>query len=127
MAPEASAPNPPFDESSPEPVRLELALHPVDAGDVFLYHKTTHRKVYDAARAGRTAGDDVLLYNERGEITETCRANVALRMGGELCTPPVACGLLAGTLRRTACWPKASCQSAFSHCLCWNPATTCSR
>ena len=48
-----------------EPIRLELASHPVDASDVFLYHKTTHRQVYDAARMGCTESDDVLLYNQR--------------------------------------------------------------
>ena len=41
----------------------------------------------------------MLLYNELGEITETTIANVAVEIGGRLCTPPVACGLLAGTLR----------------------------
>jgi para-aminobenzoate synthetase/4-amino-4-deoxychorismate lyase len=82
-----------------EPVRLELAAHAVDSADVFLFHKTTHRQVYDAARAGCIEGDDVLLYNLQREVTETCRANIAVRIGGELCTPPVCCGLLAGTLR----------------------------
>ncbi len=90
----------PLDESYwLEPVRLELASHPVDAEDVFLYHKTTHRQVYEAARAGCVEGDDVLLYNQQGEVTETCRANIAVRIGSELWTPPVSCGLLAGTYR----------------------------
>jgi para-aminobenzoate synthetase/4-amino-4-deoxychorismate lyase len=82
-----------------EPIRLALAARPVDDRDVFLFHKTTYRKVYDSARAGCSAGDDVLLYNQRGEVTETCRANIAVRIGADLCTPPVSCGLLAGTYR----------------------------
>jgi para-aminobenzoate synthetase/4-amino-4-deoxychorismate lyase len=82
-----------------EPIRLELAAQPVDSSDVFLYHKTTRRQVYDSARAGHTEGDDVLLYNERGEVTETCRANVAVRIGQNLWTPPIESGLLAGTYR----------------------------
>jgi para-aminobenzoate synthetase/4-amino-4-deoxychorismate lyase len=93
-------------ESSPidqgdlaEPIRLELATRPIDFGDVFLFHKTTHRKVYDSAQAGCSCGDDVLLFNQRGEVTETCRANIAVRIRGELLTPPVSCGLLAGTYR----------------------------
>ena len=81
------------------PVRLELAAHPVDAADVFLYHKTTQRQVYEAAQAGCVEGDDVLLYNAQGEVTETCRANIAVRCGPELWTPPVSCGLLPGTYR----------------------------
>ena len=82
-----------------EPVRLELAAHPVDAADVFLYHKTTQRHVYEAARAACEAGDDVLLFNRQGEVTETCRANIVVRCGDELWTPPISCGLLAGTYR----------------------------
>ena len=82
-----------------EPIRMELASHPVDASDLFLYHKTTHRQVYDSARAGCTEGDDVLLYNQYGEVTESCRANIAVRMGNEHWTPPISCGLLAGTYR----------------------------
>jgi para-aminobenzoate synthetase/4-amino-4-deoxychorismate lyase len=41
----------------------------------------------------------VLLYNERGEITETCIANVVARVGEDLWTPPSECGLLAGVFR----------------------------
>ena len=82
-----------------EPVRLELAAHPVDSANVFLYHKTTHRQVYEDARGGCVSGDDVLLYNQLGEATETGRANIAVRVGADLWTPPVSCGLLAGTLR----------------------------
>jgi para-aminobenzoate synthetase/4-amino-4-deoxychorismate lyase len=80
-------------------VRVGLAPTPVDSTDVFLYHKTTRREVYDAALRSRPDCDDVLLWNERGEVTESCIANVALGLDGRLVTPPVGCGLLAGTLR----------------------------
>jgi para-aminobenzoate synthetase/4-amino-4-deoxychorismate lyase len=83
------------------PVRLVRAKTAVDSTDLFLYHKTTHRAVYDEARQmleGSDA-DDVLMFNERGEITETSIGNVAVRLGGEWYTPPVSCGLLAGTRR----------------------------
>jgi para-aminobenzoate synthetase/4-amino-4-deoxychorismate lyase len=84
---------------SPHPVRLRLATTPVDSADPFLYHKTTHRRVYDAARAACPDCDDVLLWNERGEVTEACIANVVVQLDGELLTPPVQCGLLPGTFR----------------------------
>lgn len=80
--------------------KLGFAAKAVDRRDVFLYHKTTHRGVYDEARATRPDCDDVLLYNEFGEITESTIANVVLDIDGELLTPPVSSGLLAGTLRR---------------------------
>jgi para-aminobenzoate synthetase/4-amino-4-deoxychorismate lyase len=84
---------------APERVRLGLAKEAVDSDDVFLYHKTTHRAVYQQARAGRPDCDDVLLWNQRGELTETSTANVVLSLDGRLVTPPVASGLLAGVLR----------------------------
>ncbi|MFP4476065.1 MAG: aminodeoxychorismate synthase component I [Desulfatibacillaceae bacterium] len=86
--------------SMPNPVRLVLAREPVDSRNPFLYHKTTNRGVYDSPRASAKEADDVLLYNERGEITETTIANVVARLDGRLVTPPVSCGLLAGTFRR---------------------------
>lgn len=82
-----------------EPVRVVLAQTPVNARDKFLFHKTTQRAVYDAALAERGAADDVLLWNERGEITETCNANIVVQFGAEFFTPPIECGLLGGTYR----------------------------
>jgi len=87
------------EEELPDPIRLELAAEPIDAADVFLYHKTTHREVYAAALAGNREADDVLFYNRLGEVTETARANLVVRCGDNLWTPPVSSGLLAGTYR----------------------------
>jgi para-aminobenzoate synthetase/4-amino-4-deoxychorismate lyase len=81
------------------PWRLQLAAAPVDSHDVFLYHKTTHRRTYESLSAGRGECDDVVLWNAQGEITETTIANLVLRKDGRLVTPPVACGLLAGVYR----------------------------
>lgn len=78
---------------------LTLAQAPVDSSDVFLYHKTTCRKAYETALAASPGCTDVLLYNEKGEVTESTIANVAIEIQGVLHTPPVSCGLLAGTLR----------------------------
>jgi para-aminobenzoate synthetase/4-amino-4-deoxychorismate lyase len=79
--------------------RVALAHEPVDPREVFLYHKTTHRQVYERARAARPDCDDVILWNTHGEITESTLANVVVRMDGRYYTPPVECGLLAGVYR----------------------------
>jgi para-aminobenzoate synthetase/4-amino-4-deoxychorismate lyase len=42
-----------------------------------------------------------MLYNERGEVTETCLANIVIKRGGQLFTPAIRCGLLGGTFRRS--------------------------
>ena len=79
--------------------RVALARRPVDRADVFLYHKTTNRRVYEEARADFPDHDDVILYNEANEATESTIANLAAEIDGVLCTPPVECGLLPGTAR----------------------------
>ena len=79
--------------------RVGLARDPVAETDPFLYHKTTNRRVYEQARAGRPDCDDVLLYNRHGQVTESTIANVAVEEDGVLYTPPVNCGLLARTQR----------------------------
>lgn len=79
--------------------RIDFAREPVDGRDPFILHKTTRRAVYEAARASRTDVDDVLLWNERGEVTESTIANVVAEISGVRFTPPLQCGLLAGTFR----------------------------
>lgn len=81
------------------PCRVALCPEPVDPGDRFLYHKTTHRGVYEGALAANPGCDDVLLRNVRGELTESCLANVLVEMDGAWFTPPVRCGLLPGIYR----------------------------
>jgi para-aminobenzoate synthetase/4-amino-4-deoxychorismate lyase len=41
----------------------------------------------------------VILWNEKGEVTETSTANLLFERDGTLFTPPVSCGLLPGTYR----------------------------
>ena len=82
-----------------ELVKLGMCCTPVDSTNIFLYHKTTNRQVYEIAKAAFPDCDDVLLWNERGEITETSIGNIVVELNGELLTPPVKCGLLAGTFR----------------------------
>jgi para-aminobenzoate synthetase / 4-amino-4-deoxychorismate lyase len=84
---------------NPGPVRLRLAAESIDARDIRLYHKTTARDVYDAARAATRDCDDVVLWNRGGQVTETTVANIVVEVNGSRVTPPVSCGLLAGTLR----------------------------
>lgn len=78
---------------------VALADAPVDERDPFLFHKTTHRAVYDRARSRAPLMDDILLWNRAGELTESTVANLVVERDGELLTPPVECGLLAGTFR----------------------------
>lgn len=79
--------------------RVALAPYPIDLRDPYLYHKTTRRELYRRMLESHPGFDDLILWNERGEVTESTRANLVVRLGDRWVTPPVECGLLAGTYR----------------------------
>ncbi len=90
----------PFESSeNPRTLKTSLARGPIDSRNVFLFHKTTLRDVYEAARMGLEEYDDVLLYNEKDELTEFTIGNLVVELEGQLFTPPISCGVLAGTFR----------------------------
>ncbi|MEZ5245386.1 MAG: aminodeoxychorismate synthase component I [Acidimicrobiales bacterium] len=78
---------------------LALDTHPVSSDDEFLRHKTTRRDRYEEANARFPGADDVVLWNERGEVTETTVANLVVEIDDEALTPIESSGLLPGTLR----------------------------
>jgi len=78
---------------------LGIAPLPVSSRNVFLFHKTTHRTVYDDAVRACPGCDDVVLWNEHGDVTESTRANIVIERQGRRVTPPRDAGLLAGTFR----------------------------
>jgi para-aminobenzoate synthetase/4-amino-4-deoxychorismate lyase len=82
-------------------VKIALAKTPVDKNDIFLYHKTTNRTVYKEKLQEHKDKFDVLLWNEEEELTEFTMGNVIVEMNGAHYTPPVSCGLLDGTFRRS--------------------------
>jgi para-aminobenzoate synthetase/4-amino-4-deoxychorismate lyase len=79
--------------------QLKLATVQVKSDDVFLCHKTTNREIYDQARAECDDRTDVILVNERGEVTETTVTNIAVSRGDRWITPRISCGLLPGVMR----------------------------
>ena len=80
--------------------RIAISTLAVESADPFLYHKTTRRRFYDdALRAAGEGVDDVILINERGEVTESTNSNLVLMVDGELVTPPLDSGILPGVLR----------------------------
>ncbi|KAH8108400.1 aminotransferase [Phellopilus nigrolimitatus] len=91
--------------SLPAPIfTVYLDTRPTPAS-AFTAHKTTSRAHCDAARARRGLKDraepkEVLLYNERGEITEGSARNAAFWRDGAWVTPAERCGGLPGTVRR---------------------------
>lgn len=86
-------------------VTAVISPYRLDSQNPWLRHKTTVRDLYEQELA-RVQTDptvfDVIFMNERDEICEGARSNVFVRMapGEPLLTPPLACGLLPGVLRR---------------------------
>lgn len=81
-------------------INVGLKRNAVRSDDPLLRHKTTQRSVFEIALAEFPDCDDVILINERGELTEGCKSNLLVKLDGQWFTPPVECGLLPGTLRQ---------------------------
>ena len=80
------------------PVKVMVANEPIDKENPFHYHKTTNRTGYNRF-SKKERIYDLLLWNDSNELTEFMNGNVVLEMDGMLWTPPIKCGLLAGTYR----------------------------
>ncbi len=78
---------------------FDIATNAIDSNDVFVYHKTTFREVYEKAKQQHPECDEVILVNEKGELTEGTKSNLLLRIHEQWFTPPVSSGLLGGVLR----------------------------
>jgi para-aminobenzoate synthetase/4-amino-4-deoxychorismate lyase len=81
------------------PVRLAVDPQPVDSTEIWLRHKTTRRGPYTERAARHPDADDVVLVNERGHVTETTIAVLAVRLDGQWWTPPLSDGCLPGVER----------------------------
>ncbi len=78
---------------------FDIAANTTDSKDAFVYHKTTFREVYEKAIKQYSECDEVILVNEKGEITEGTTSNLLVRIHEQWFTPPVSSGLLGGVLR----------------------------
>lgn len=80
----------------------QVANGRINSADPLRRHKTTERRLYDAALRHLPAGSpifDVVFLNERGEVAEGARSNVFVERDGLLLTPALASGCLPGVLR----------------------------
>jgi para-aminobenzoate synthetase/4-amino-4-deoxychorismate lyase len=74
--------------------------------NILLRHKTTAQSVrgfYDASFARENTDTelfDIVFVNEQGFITEGSKSNVFISKQGNILTPPLACGILPGIMRK---------------------------
>lgn len=81
--------------------KITVSAKKTDSKNPFIYHKTTHRELYDSEYEKYSGRGyyDVIFTNESGEVTEAHSSNIIIEKGGYFFTPPVCSGLLAGTYR----------------------------
>jgi para-aminobenzoate synthetase/4-amino-4-deoxychorismate lyase len=63
-------------------------------------HKMTQRELYRSALNANPGFQDLMLCNPDGNITESCFANVVVKIDGNFFTPPLEVGLVAGVFRK---------------------------
>ena len=82
--------------------KTHLAEQTTSSADTFLYHKTTHRQLYNQLwrEADQLGYLDCIFTNEQGEVSEGAITNLFIEREGILYTPPLRTGLLPGVLRR---------------------------
>lgn len=80
-------------------LKLALDLEPLQSSEVWRYHKTTIRDQYQERFCRHLEVDDVLMVNERGELTEATTANLVIFLDGKWWTPPIDVGCLPGIER----------------------------
>ncbi len=87
-------------EKTPRIGYISIAKEKVRSDDIFLYHKTTKRELYNKyLELAKSNGlVDFIFTNEKGEITEGCIHNIILKIGDELITPFRYSGLLRGIM-----------------------------
>jgi para-aminobenzoate synthetase/4-amino-4-deoxychorismate lyase len=84
-----------------EDSKVMLSKNPIDHNNLFLYHKTTNRSIYEINQIKNVDLFDTLLWNKKGEITEFTTGNIVVQIDESLYTPPVDSGLLPGTFRES--------------------------
>jgi branched-chain amino acid aminotransferase len=82
-------------------VRLAMQEHGRHAGSPLAGVKVTSwlNNVWNLYEAQRAGCDEVVLLNERGEVSECTAANVFCAEGGRVVTPPLSSGCLQGVTR----------------------------
>jgi len=85
-----------------EAAKVRFSEKKIQNNNIFLYHKTTNRDLYDEEHKKwrRRGYFDVIFTNKKSEVTEGAISNILIRKGRFYYTPPVDCGLLNGVFRR---------------------------
>lgn len=92
----------PLTQKTPPFRSICISPHRVDPGNIYFYHKTTRRTLYNSEydRVAAAGYYEVLFLNQEGFVAEGSRTNVFVRIDGRYFTPPLSSGLLPGVYRQ---------------------------
>lgn len=93
--------NPYLSQNREKGLRLCFSKVLRNSTSAMVYHKTTqyYENLLEKKKVKECGYDEVLFWNERGELTEGAVSNIFFIKGEKLYTPAVSCGLLAGIMR----------------------------
>ena len=93
--------NPYLSQNREKGLRLCFSKVLRNSTSAMVYHKTTqyYENLLEKKKVKECGYDEVLFWNERGELTEGAVSNIFFIKGEKLYTPAVSCGLLAGIIR----------------------------
>jgi len=86
----------------PKPLKLSLSKHTLTSQRQVTAHKISHRDFYDGERKRLTAHtgcDEGVFLNAEEELCEGSFTTLFIEKDGQLFTPPLSSGILAGVLR----------------------------
>ena len=85
-----------------EPLKVKISDIKIDSQDPYQYHKTDHRETYNSeySMALKEGFDEVIFFNEKGELAEGAITNIFICQDGQWLTPPISAGILNGTWRK---------------------------
>jgi para-aminobenzoate synthetase/4-amino-4-deoxychorismate lyase len=83
-------------------LKVLLESEPVDANELYQYHKTNNRAQYDAGfKSAQAQGfDEALYFNTSNQLAEGAISNVFLLIAGRWLTPHLDAGILPGIWRQ---------------------------
>jgi len=83
-------------------LKVAISSERVDSSNVFLYHKTTNRNIYnnEYKKAIKECLSEILFLNEHNQVTEGAISNIIIKKKNCYYTPPLSCGLLNGVYRQ---------------------------
>lgn len=90
-----------------EGLKVKISTQQTNSTSPYQYHKTDNRELYNTEfKAALKEGyDEVIFFNEKGELSEGAISNIFICKDDQWYTPPIESGILNGTWRKNLITP----------------------